>query len=112
MTLSVAMSKLTHLFLTIENAVTNTAFDIMTKRAHITFMDRVPSVQDQIDWADLCLAERERDLAKMLYQVAFVRQGLSAQLQTRQASRTVLAGLPQVPGLAIRAAKGAGTIEI
>jgi hypothetical protein len=92
--------------------MTNTVFDILTKCARITFMDCVPSVQDQIGWADLCLAEQERSLAKMLYQVAFVREGLSAQLQAKQASRAARAGLPQASGLPIRAVKSAGTIEI
>ena len=92
--------------------MTNTAFDILTKRARIPRRDRVPCVQDQIDWAGLCLAKQERGLAKMLYQVAFVRQGFSAQLQAEQAIHAALAGLVQAPGPPIRAVKGAGTIEI
>jgi hypothetical protein len=92
--------------------MTNTAFDILAKRARVASMDRIASVQDQIEWANLCLAKRERGLAKMLYQIAFVREGLSAQLQAKQAGYAKLAGLPQAFGFPIRGVKDAGTIEI
>ena len=62
-------------------------------RAALRTAPAVPDVQDQLDWAELCLAVGERDAARLLFATAFICQGYSARLraaQDRTAERTGL----------------------
>ncbi len=71
---------------------------------------RVPGMQDQIDWAELCLLQGLRDPGRLLFETAFIRQGFSPQClaeQNRVARRTGL--WPQAQ--AINAPSYTGTVD-
>ena len=69
------------------------SFTLLRKRLLLLASGDHPSGHDQLSWAELCLDQGLTDVARMLFEVAYIRQGLSRQWLARQARTPAEAAL-------------------